>query len=75
MGKLTKEEILEKAKKILDLKNHEKVCLKANICPECGKNLKKTNHSSWKEGFSWSILECECGFKHKFNIFYLPNCF
>lgn len=42
MHKLTKEEILAKAKSILKLdeKEHIETCLKAGICPECGEPLK-----------------------------------
>ena len=41
MYKLSKEEILEKAKSILKLeeKEHVKICVSAGICPECGESL------------------------------------
>ncbi len=65
MGKLTKAEILEKAKSILskDEKRYQQTCFEAKICPECGGNLKsefvKTSMSIGKRYYCCNFTKNE----------------
>lgn len=64
-------EILNKAKNIISEKEYIKTCIKANICPECGEELKhhrKDNGNEW-----WDIIECPVNSNHYKNEKY--DCF
>lgn len=70
MGKLTKEEILNKAIHINNSINYVKICLEANICPECGDTLKSKRDCDEECEVSWLLIYCKCGYKYKSNYHY-----
>ena len=58
------QEIYKKANRIAnekdELKRYIRVCIKAGICPECGKNLKYSNTDAegfWREE-NWVCIHC-----------------
>ena len=55
-------EILNKANEIIAEKEYVKTCIKANMCPECGEELKSYRKDEGNEW--WDITECSVNTKH-----------
>ena len=55
-------EILNKANKIITEKEYIETCVKANICPECGEELK--SYRKHGTGEWWDIVECPVNSNH-----------
>ena len=54
--------ILNKANNIISEKKYIETCVKANICPKCGEELK--SHRKHGTGEWWDIVECSANSDH-----------
>jgi hypothetical protein len=59
---MNKSEILDKANNIISEKKYIETCIKANICPECGEELKSYRRDEISEW--WDIVECPTNPNH-----------